>query len=74
MEALDQMISQANGNLALLVHHGDHGCQYVSITYGNKLADHGIASSTGTVGDSDDNPLADTVNGLCKTELIYSQC
>lgn len=37
------------------------------------LADHGIASSTGTVGDSYDNALAETVNRLYKTELIYSQ-
>lgn len=37
------------------------------------LADHGIASSTGTVGDSYDNALAESVNGLYKTELIYSQ-
>lgn len=37
------------------------------------LADYGIASSTGTVGDSYDNALAETVNGLYKTELIYSQ-
>lgn len=73
LEALDQAISQAKGNLASLVHHADHGSQYVSIAYGNMLADHGIASSTGTVGDSYDNALAETVNGLYKTELIYSQ-
>ena len=56
-----------------LVHHSDRGSQYVSIAYGSLLADHGIASSTGTVGDSYDNVLAETVNGLYKTELIYSQ-
>ena len=37
------------------------------------LADHGITPSTGSVGDSDDNALAESVNGLYKTELIYSQ-
>ena len=73
LEALDQAISQAKGNLASLVHHADHGSQYVSIAYGNMLADHGIASSTGTVGNSYDNALAETVNGLYKTEQIYSQ-
>lgn len=73
MEALDQTISQAKGNLASLVHHSDHGSQYVSSAYGSLLADHGTASSTGTVGDSYDNALAETVNGLYKTELIYSQ-
>ena len=56
-----------------LVHHSDRGSQYVSSAYGSLLADHGIASSTGTVGDSYDNVLAETVNGLYKTELIYSQ-
>ena len=73
LQALDQEISQARGNLASLIHHSDHGSQYVSIAYGALLADHGIRSSTGTVGDSYDNALAETVNGLYKTELIYSQ-
>lgn len=73
LEALDQAISQAKGNLASLVHHSDHGSQYVCIAYDPMLAEHGIASSTGTVGDSYDNALAESVNGLYKTELIYSQ-
>lgn len=47
--------------------------QYVSIAYGAMLAGHGIASSTGTVGDSYDNALAESVNGLYKIGLIYSQ-
>ncbi|MST50266.1 integrase core domain-containing protein, partial [Mobiluncus porci] len=41
--------------------------------YNEKLADYGIKPSTGSVGDSYDNALAETVNGLYKTELIYSQ-
>lgn len=73
LEALDQAISQAKGNLASLIHHSDHGSQYVSIAYGAMLAEHGIASSTGTVGDSYENALAKSVNGLYKIELIYSQ-
>ena len=54
-----------------LVHHSDRGSQYVSIRYGEALAQAGIDPSVGTVGDSYDNALAETVNGLYKTELIY---
>ncbi|PNL43541.1 hypothetical protein CEP82_006965 [Mobiluncus mulieris] len=72
LEALEQAIMNAK-DIAGLVHHSDHGSQYASIKYGEKLADYGIKSSTGTVGDSYDNALAETVNGLYKTELIYSQ-
>lgn len=46
-----------------LIHHSDHGSQYVSIVYNERLAEHGIAASTGTVGDSYDNALAENVNG-----------
>ena len=44
--------------------------QYVSIRYTERLAQAGIAASVGTVGDSYDNALAETINGLYKTELI----
>jgi len=44
--------------------------QYVSIRYTERLAEAGIAASVGTVGDSFDNALAETINGLYKTELI----
>lgn len=54
-----------------LVHHSDRGSQYVSIRYGEALAQAGIDPSVGTVGDSYDNALAETVNGLYTTELIY---
>ena len=54
-----------------LVHHSDRGSQYVSIRYSEALAQAGIDPSVGTVGDSYDNALAETVNGLYKTELIY---
>ncbi|QVI97691.1 DDE-type integrase/transposase/recombinase [Corynebacterium diphtheriae] len=46
-----------------LIHHLDHGSQYVSVVYNERLAQHGIAASTGTVGDSYDNALAENVNG-----------
>ena len=73
LEALEQAIGCAKDNLAGLIHHADHGSQYVSIKYSQRLTDAGIRSSTGTIGDSYDNALAETVNGLYKTELIYSQ-
>jgi len=53
-----------------LVHHSDRGVQYVSIRYTERLADAGIEPSVGSVGDSYDNALAETINGLYKTEVI----
>ncbi len=73
LQALEQAIALAKDNLAGLVHHCDHGSQYTSIIYNDKLTDYGIKPSTGTVGDSYDNALAETVNGLYKSEPIYSQ-
>ena len=53
-----------------LIHHSDRGVQYVSIHYTERLAQAGIEPSVGSVGDSYDNALAETVHGLFKTELI----
>jgi transposase InsO family protein len=53
-----------------LVHHSDRGSQYVSIRYTERLAEAGIEPSVGSVGDSYDNALAETVIGLFKTEVI----
>jgi len=53
-----------------LVHHSDRGCQYLSIRYSDKLVEAGIDASVGSVGDSYDNALAETINGLYKTEVI----
>ena len=53
-----------------LVHHSDRGSQYVSIRYTERLAEAGIEPSVGSVGDSYDNALAETINGLYKTEVI----
>lgn len=53
-----------------LVHHSDRGVQYVSIHYTEHLAEAGIDPSVGSVGDSYDNALAETVNGLFKTEIV----
>lgn len=73
LEALEQAIMGAKEGLDGLVHHADDDSQYTSIDYSDKLADWGIKSSTGSVGDSYDNALAESVNGLYKSELIYSQ-
>jgi transposase InsO family protein len=53
-----------------LVHHSDRGVQYVSIRYSGRLAEVGIEPSVGSVGDSYDNALAESVIGLFKTEVI----
>ena len=56
--------------LESLVCHSDAGAQFTSIRYGERLAELGAQPSIGTVGDSYDNALAETINGLYKTELI----
>lgn len=54
-----------------LIHHSDRGVQYVSIKYTERLAEAGIEPSVGSVGDSYDNALAETINGLYKAEVIW---
>ncbi|WP_156884501.1 IS3 family transposase [Stappia stellulata] len=54
-----------------LVHHSDRGVQYVSIRYSERLAEAGVEPSVGSVGDSYDNALAETINGLYKAEVIH---
>ena len=56
-----------------LVHHSDAGGQYLSIRYTNRLTEAGIEPSVGSVGDSYDNALAESVIGLYKTELIHKR-
>ena len=53
-----------------VVHHTDRGSQYTSIRFTERLAEAGIQPSVGAVGSSYDNALAETINGLYKTELI----
>jgi putative transposase len=72
LDALEQALHErrplrANG----LVHHSDRGSQYVSIRYSERLAAAGIEPSVGSVGDSYDNALAETINGLYKAEVIH---
>ncbi|EKE67599.1 Integrase catalytic subunit [Oceanibaculum indicum P24] len=54
-----------------LIHHNDRGSQYLSIRYTERLAEAGIEPSVGSVGDSYDNALAETINGLFKAEVIH---
>ena len=56
-----------------LVHHSDRGSQYVSLAYSDALITAGVTASVGTVGDSYDNALAETVNGLYTAELIHAK-
>lgn len=53
------------------VHHSDRGSQYVCIKYTERLAEAGIEPSVGSIGDSCDNALAETVNGLYEAEVIH---
>jgi putative transposase len=74
LDALEQALhARLTGPAEGLVHHSDHGVQYMSIRYGARLLEAGIAPSTGSVGDSYDNALAESVNGLFKTEVIRRQ-
>jgi len=59
--------------LAGLVHHSDRGSQYLAIRYTERLAEAEAVGSVGSKGDSYDNALAETFNGLYKWELIYRQ-
>jgi len=72
LDALEQALyarqPERNANL---IHHSDRGSQYVSIRYTERLAEAGIEPSVGSKGDSYDNALAETINGLYKTELIH---
>ena len=56
-----------------LVHHSDRGVQYLSIRYTERLAEAGVVASVGSSGDSYDNAMAESINGLYKCELIYHQ-
>jgi putative transposase len=75
--ALDalEMATFARGDedLTQLVHHSDRGVQYLSIRYTERLGEAGIANSVGSRGDSYDNALAESFNGLYKTELIRNK-
>jgi putative transposase len=72
LDALEQALHDRRPvHQAGLVHHADRGSQYVSIKYTERLAKAGIEPSVGSVGDSYDNALAETINGLFKAEVIH---
>ncbi len=71
LDALEQALYARHPERNELVHHSDRGSQYVSIKYSERLAEAGIEPSVGSKGDSYDNALAETINGLYKAELIH---
>jgi transposase InsO family protein len=72
LDALEQALYARTGTQGL-IHHSDRGSQYLSIRYTERLAEAGIESSVGSVGDSYDNALAETIIGLFKTEVIWTR-
>jgi putative transposase len=73
LDALEMALHARGTALPNLVHHSDRGGQYLAIRYSERLAEAGAVASVGSRGDSYDNALAETVNGLYKTELIHRQ-
>jgi len=74
LDALEQALhARRRAGDDALIHHSDRGVQYVSIRYTERLAEAGIEPSVGSVGDSYDNALAETINGLYKAEVIHRQ-
>jgi putative transposase len=72
LDALEQALCERRPlRGGALVHHSDRGVQYVSIKYTERLAEAGVEPSVGSVGDSYDNALAETINGLYKAEVIW---
>jgi len=72
IDALEMAIYSRNGrDLSHVIHHSDRGVQYLSIRYTERLGEAAIVASVGSKGDSYDNALAESFNGLYKTELIH---
>jgi putative transposase len=69
-EAAEMAVWKRGASVEGLIHHSDAGSQYTSVVYSERLAEHGIAPSVGSVGDSFDNAMAESSIGLYKTELI----
>ncbi len=71
LDALNQAICQrAPSGADKLIHHSDRGSQYLSIKYTERLAEAGIDTSVGSVGDSYDNAMTESIIVLLKTEVI----
>lgn len=71
LDALEQALHARRPDRQSLIHHSDRGSQYLSIIYTEKLAEAGIQPSVGSVGDSYDNAMAETINGLFKAEVVH---
>lgn len=73
LQALELAAWQLGGDLEGAIHHSDHGSNYMATVYTSRVEELGAIPSTGTVGDSYDNAMAEAVNGLYKAELIRMQ-
>src|SRR5690606_18134296 len=74
IDALEQAIhARRPGPDDGLIHHSDRGVQYLAMNYTQRLAEANLVPSVGSVGDSYDNALAETINGLYKAEVIWRQ-
>jgi putative transposase len=71
LTALNHALRSRNIQDGQLVHHSDKGCQYTALRFTQRLADAGVAPSTGSVGDSFDNALAENLWSSIKIELLY---
>jgi transposase InsO family protein len=72
LDALEQAVHARKPGSGL-IHHSDHGVQYLSFRYTERLTEIGVAPSVGSVGDSYDNAMAESVIGLFKAEVIYAR-
>ena len=74
LDALEQALYECGvDHTSNRIHHSDHGVQYVAIRYVERLSEVGITPSVGSVGDSYDNALTETISALYKTEVIRHQ-
>jgi putative transposase len=73
LQALDMAAFGAGGDLTGLTHHSDHGSNYMAMVYTDRIVELGAVPSTGTVGDSYDNAMAEALNTLYKSELIRAR-
>ena len=73
LQALERAISRASrhGGTQGLVRHGDHGARYIGTVCTTRVPEYGMLPSTGTVGDSYDNAMAESVNGAYQTGLVW---
>jgi transposase InsO family protein len=69
-DTLDQALAARQPDPKTLIHHSDRGVQYLSVKYTERLEEAEIDPSVGSVGDSYDNAMAETINGLYKAEVI----